>query len=92
MRYDLNIFPNGGTPVRSFGGNQALCADGDGSVFPLDLENEELLSFLENTFKTSVTDYDCHYFKLDFLVRSQGFKTTGSVGAYFVWTVHWYTS
>ncbi len=67
---EYNIFYENGETVRAFGGNQALCADNDGSVFPLDLENEKALKHIEDSFKNAVENYDCHYFKIDFLVRS----------------------
>lgn len=67
--YDHNVF-YGDRIERSFGGNAALCANNDGSIFPLDLENEEVLEFIESSFRNAVENYDCHYFKIDFLVRS----------------------
>ncbi len=67
---EYNIFYENGETVRSFGGNQALCADNDGSVFPIDLDNPHALKHIEASFKNAVKNYDCHYFKIDFLVRS----------------------
>lgn len=68
--YDYNIIYENGEIMRSFGGNEALCADNDGSVFPVDLENPNVLKHIEDSFKNAVENYDCHYFKIDFLVRS----------------------
>ena len=67
---DFNIFYEDGRTERVFGGNQVLCADNDGSKFPIDLENENALKHIENSFKNAVENYDCHYFKIDFLIRS----------------------
>ncbi len=68
--YDYNVIYENGEIKRSFGGNEVLCADNDGSVFPLDLENENVLKHIQDSFKNAVENYDCHYFKIDFLIRS----------------------
>ncbi len=67
---EYNIFYENGRTERVFGGNQVLCADNDGSKFPIDLENENALKHIESSFKNAVENYDCHYFKIDFLIRS----------------------
>lgn len=67
--YDYNIF-YGDEIRRSFGGNEVLASEGDGSVYPLDLEKERVLAHIEHSFKNAVQNFNCHYFKIDFLVRS----------------------
>ena len=68
--YDYNIFYENGRIERTFGGNAALCADRNGANYPLDLTNEKVLEHIASSFKNAVENYDCHYFKIDFLIRS----------------------
>lgn len=69
QHYDYNIF-YGDTIKRAFGGNQVLASEGDGSVYPLDLEKTEVLKHIAHAFENAVENFNCRYFKIDFLVRS----------------------
>lgn len=67
--YDYNIFYKDEIR-RSFGGNEVLASEGDGSVYPLDLENSRVLKHIKDSFENAVKNFNCRYFKIDFLVRS----------------------
>ena len=58
-----------GTEKRVAGGN-LIQEEGDGSVFALDLADPTVREHIAQTVKTAQDAYNCHYFKLDFLVRS----------------------
>lgn len=74
--YDYNIF-YGDEIKRAFGGNEVLASEGDGSVYPLDLEKPEVLAHIEESFRNAVENFNCRYFKIDFLVRSLLRATAG---------------
>jgi len=67
-KHDM-ILQKDGTDVRSCGGNLIQVPE-DGSTFPLDIGKEYVREHIADTVKNVQDAYNCHYFKLDFLVRS----------------------
>jgi len=61
-RKDGNIF-------KLFGGNDALPADKNGSVYGLDIAKEEVIELMREMFSRGVNDFKAVYFKIDFIVN-----------------------
>ncbi|MBP3378707.1 MAG: alpha-galactosidase [Clostridia bacterium] len=58
-----------GKLIKSFGGDEALSATKNGSVYSLDIGKEETLEYLKKIFTRAKNEYGAEYFKIDFIMN-----------------------
>lgn len=74
----MNLRDKDGNVHASFGPDLALAGEVVGNVYPLDLEQGEVLQKLFHDFQRMKEEYGAVYFKLDFLIRSLLRATPGN--------------
>ena len=74
----MNLRDQQGNVHAAFGPDMALAGEVVGNVYPLNLEQGEVLQKLFQDFKRMKDEYGAVYFKLDFLIRSLLRATPGN--------------
>lgn len=58
-----------GKLIKSFGGDEALSATKNGSVYSLDIGKKESLEYVRRIFRRAIDEYGAEYFKIDFVMN-----------------------
>ncbi|MBE6626266.1 MAG: alpha-galactosidase [Ruminococcaceae bacterium] len=63
------LLKRNGKLIKSFGGDEALSATKNGSVYSLDIGKEEVLGYIREIFTRGRDEYGAVYFKVDFIMN-----------------------